>query len=224
MLRLELLSAATFGRGDGVAGLVDREVEQDQDGFPFLRGRTLKGLLAESAEDVVFAFEQQGERRWSDIKSELFGKPGSGLSRRGTLHVGEARLPEGLRRLLLAELRNGALKRDDISERDQILVALTGIRRQTAMNHYGAPDRDSLRSMRVIVRGCIFEAELIIDNQSNDTSDESRTDLYWTLLAGAALGLRRGGTGRNRGRGWLKASLIDETTTRKYFEKLINRR
>ena len=70
-VRLELLSAATFGRGDGVAGLVDREVEHDSNGFPFLRGRTLKGLLAESAEDLVFALEHQGASRYSVQKSTI---------------------------------------------------------------------------------------------------------------------------------------------------------
>lgn len=46
-IKIKLLSDTTFGRGDGVAGLVDQEVEHDQYGFPFLRGRTLKGLLSE---------------------------------------------------------------------------------------------------------------------------------------------------------------------------------
>ena len=43
-LRLTLLSDATFGSGDGVAGLVDAEVQHDYVGLPFLGGRTLKGF------------------------------------------------------------------------------------------------------------------------------------------------------------------------------------
>ena len=43
-LKMLLLSDTTFGRGDGVAGLIDQEVEHDPNGFPYLRGRTLKGL------------------------------------------------------------------------------------------------------------------------------------------------------------------------------------
>lgn len=216
ILRLELLSAATFGRGDGVAGLVDREVERDKDGFPFLRGRTLKGLLAESAEDLIFAFEQQGSNKWAKIKENLFGAPGSSLDEVGILHVGDAKLPENLRRLIWRAVKAGSLKRDDMVESDEIFSMLTGIRRQTAMNHYGAPASDSLRSMRVILRGAVFEAELLLTYQGEETS----TDDYWTLLTGAALGLRRAGTGRNRGRGLLKATLVDERTTRKYFELL----
>jgi len=213
VLRLELLSAATFGRGDGVAGLVDREVERDKYGFPFLRGRTLKGLLAESAEDLVFAF---GMEKWEEVKTTLFGAPGSSLDEAGILHVGDAKLPENLRRLLWREMKTGSLKRDDMVESDEIFSMLTGIRRQTAMNHHGAPASESLRSMRVILRGAVFEAELLLTYQDEEPS----TDDYWTLLTGAALGLRRAGTGRNRGRGLLKATLVDEGTTRKYFELL----
>ena len=51
-------------------GLVDREIEHDQYGFPFLRGKTLKGLLAESAENIVFSMGN--ERLWRDAKDDLF--------------------------------------------------------------------------------------------------------------------------------------------------------
>src|SRR5262249_38818515 len=93
-----------------------------------------------------------------------------------------------------------------------VLQSLTGIRRQTAMNHYGAPDHSTLRSMRVILRGVSFESELSFTDPPMD--DE------WTLLAAATLNLRAAGTGRNRGRGWLRATLIDEETTRRHLERL----
>ena len=40
-LKLTLQTDATFGRGDGIAVLVDVEVEHDQYGMPYLRGREL---------------------------------------------------------------------------------------------------------------------------------------------------------------------------------------
>jgi len=217
MLRLTLYSAATFGRGDGVAGLVDREVEHDRDGFPFLRGRTLKGLLREAAEEVVFALEQQLDgKNWRGLKDGLFGQPSSNLQRQGSLHVGDARLPSMLRRLLSEEIKREKLTPDDV------LQALTGIRRQTAMNHYGAPDHATLRSMRVILRDVSFEAELSFAVPPAEESAEDRED-KWTLLTAATLNLRAAGTGRNRGRGWLRATLIDEEKTLHYFKRLLPR-
>lgn len=66
-LQFDLRSAATFGRGDGVAGLVDEEVEHDGDGLPFLRGRTLKGLLAEECANILYALELQ-QRATSGVR------------------------------------------------------------------------------------------------------------------------------------------------------------
>lgn len=215
ILQLTLLSAATFGRGDGVAGLVDREVEHDDSGFPFLRGRTLKGLLAEAAEDFVFATKGQPDAlTWRDAKENLFGQPGSGLHGDGALRVGDALLPESLRRLLRREIRSEKLTPADV------LASLTGIRRQTAMNEYGAPDHSTLRSMRVVLRGAIFESRLEIVAQLGDGVPPIEDQ--WTLLICAALGLRTAGTGRNRGRGRMRATLNSEEWMRSKFRTIEN--
>lgn len=212
-LRLTLHSAATFGRGDGVAGLVDREVEHDDSGFPFLRGRTLKGLLAEAAEDFVFAMRSQPDAsKWFNTNKHLFGQPGSGLRGHGALKVGDAQLPENLRRLLRKEIRSEKLKPEEI------FASLTGIRRQTAMNEYGAPDHSTLRSMRVVLRGAIFESRLEIVPQLGDAVPS--VEDQWTLLTCAALGLRAAGTGRNRGRGRVSAILNSEEWMREQFARL----
>lgn len=209
VLRLELISAATFGRGDGVAGLIDNEVEHDDDGFPFLRGRTLKGLLREAAEDLVFALGRQGEDKWRGAKNALFGEEGSGLEKHGILHLGDAQLPKSLRRLILQ-----ARKKSDGKQfhRDEVLEALTGIRRQTAMNEYGAPRTGSLRSLRVILRGTVFESVLSFEKEPEEDQ--------LTLLAGAVLALRAAGTGRNRGRGRVRATLGDEKFMHERLSKL----
>jgi hypothetical protein len=52
ILKIKLESEAAFGRGDGVAGLVDAEVQHDDYGFPFLHGRTIKGLLVQECADI----------------------------------------------------------------------------------------------------------------------------------------------------------------------------
>ena len=191
ILRLHLLSATTFGRGDGVAGLVDGEIEHTpEEGFPFLRGRALKGLLREAAEDVAFALG------WPDNDARLqflFGKEGSGLDTSGKLHVSDAHLPSNLRALLRQGIKDQELTKDEV------FAALTGIRRQTAMNVYGGPQRASLRAMRVVLRKVVLEAELTFTKEPEPQQ--------WALLAGAVLALRAAGTGRNRGRGRVQATL-----------------
>ncbi len=209
ILQLELLSAATFGRGDGVAGLVDREIEHDEDGFPFLRGRTLKGLLFEAAEDFVFAFRQQGDESWESIRDEVFGRPGSGMAGQGILHVGDARIPDALRALVRNEYQRTDKKEFHL---DEVIAACTGIRRQTAINSDGGPTHGTLRSMRVVLRGTLLEATLLCAR--------APIEKEWALLTGATLALRSAGTGRNRGRGRLRATLNSDEFMSRHFALL----
>lgn len=199
-IKLTLKSAATFGRGDGVVGWVDREIEHDDLGFPFLRGKTLKGLLAESAENIVFALEDlQKKSGWRKAKEDLFGLSGAGLDDRGILHIRDAQLPESLRGEVIA----AGWKKEDV------LYSLTGIRRQTSINEYGAPDHATLRSMRVLLPDIQLEAPISFErNPSN---------IELQLLVAAVLDFRHAGTGRNRGRGWLQAKLDNEQVTHDLF-------
>src|SRR5258706_5998036 len=100
-LCLRLESDATFGRGEGLAGLVDEEVEYDiATGLPFVRGRTLKGLLVEECANLVFALQKAGSLVLPTLEASserLFGRPGSGLESAALLHFGPALLPQELR-------------------------------------------------------------------------------------------------------------------------------
>ena len=207
-IRLRLKSAATFGRGDGVAGLIDREIEYDRNGFPYLKGKTLKGLMRESAENIVYALENlQGQSGWEEVKEHLFGLPGRGRIEQGILHVGDACLPDILTQALLAERE----LRPEMFSSERILRSLTGIRWQTAMNPDGGPDHSTLRSMRVLLRGVTLEAALTFEVEPTDREKE--------FLVATIMDFRRAGTGRNRGRGWLQAELDDSATTRQLFEQ-----
>lgn len=196
-LKLTLESDATFGRGDGVAGLVDAEVEHDHYGLPYLRGRTLKGLLAEECANILFSLEQAGAAmdRWYKAAQVLFGRPGSALDDNARLHVGDARLPADLRTAIAADLKA------ELYDPTDVLNSLTAIRRQTAMDETGKPDTGSLRAMRVILRETYFQADL------HFIKPPIADDL--ALLAACALAVRRIGTGRNRGRGRVTMRLCD---------------
>ena len=202
-IKITLKSATTFGRGDGVPGLIDREIEHDEHGFPFLRGKTLKGLLAESAENVVYAAAgEDSKSEWAKAKNALFGQSGRGLEERGILHIGDAQLPPELRRALL----------DGNWSPEDVFYSLTGIRRQTSINEYGAPEHASLRAMRVLLPGVMLIAPLSFSGAKEPDSSQLQ------LLAASMLDFRHAGTGRNRGRGWLSAELDDDEVTHSLFE------
>lgn len=196
-LKFALKSDATFGRGDGVAGLIDSEVQHDAYGLPYLGGRALKGLLGEECANIIFALELQGKAQcWQETAQRLFGSPGSQDKDQSLLRISDAHLPEELCRAVKLGFERGELKRDEV------LRSLTAIRRQTAIKVDGAPKKETLRSMRVILRKTPFEATLtfLVDPKPDDLA----------LLAACVKALRRAGTGRNRGRGKLEAQLRNE--------------
>jgi CRISPR/Cas system CSM-associated protein Csm3 (group 7 of RAMP superfamily) len=192
-LTIKLLSDTTFGRGDGVAGLIDQEVEHDVYGFPYLRGRTLKGLLSEECDNLIAVLSHH-KRDWEEVACKLFGTLGSTLGTMAAVHVGDACLPDDLRQAVAFQIQ------DETLTKTEVLDSLTTIRRQTAINpESGTPDEGSLRSYRVILRDLCFTADLIFEEIPNDE--------MLSLLAVGAMALRRLGSGRNRGRGHVKCTL-----------------
>jgi hypothetical protein len=196
-LHLKLLSDTTFGRGDGVSGLVDQEIEHDtKTGLPFIRGRTLKGLLVEECANILYAVS--GIDRIERTARQLFGMGGSGLQNAGLLYVGNAELQQNVVEAVQRDIDNNRLQPGDV------LDMFTAIRRQTAMNEEtGTPDDGSLRSSRVLLRENELHAPLEIALPDDDPTKEDAL----ALLSACVAALRRGGIGRNRGRGRLAARL-----------------
>lgn len=194
-LRIQLRSDSAFGRGDGVAGLVDSEVEHDsRTGLPYIKGRTIKGLLVESCADLLYALSIGDNSVVSDVETsahKLFGVPGSVQDDMGCLHVGSAQLLEDLRLYLEKKYQP-----------QQIFQGLTTIRHQTAVDTTtNTPKDGSLRAIRVVLRETVFYANL------HTTKDLEPID--YQLLAACAAGVKRGGQNRTRGLGWLNVELLD---------------
>lgn len=206
-LSIQLRSDATFGRGAGVAGLVDVEIEHDQYGRPFIGGRALKGLLVEEWANLRFVLDGD---HWDAAATWLFGVSGGSPAPSPTeaaslttdshahLHIGAATLPPDL---------HDHIRRDVDGKRlqpQEVLSALTAIRRQTAIDpESGAPERGSLRSMRVLLR----ETTLIAPLDFDAPFPEQQQEAILGVLSACVLAVRRGGTGRNRGRGRLALRL-----------------
>jgi len=206
-LEIKLESDGAFSRGDGAAGEVNSELQQELNGLPYLSGKTLKGLLSATCAEVLDALKQSTKKEtfeaWRNSAARLFGSPGSKASESGQLHVGNACLPEDLRQAIGQQVQSKQLTRL------QVLESLTTIRHQTAMNaETGAALEHSLRAIRVILRGASFTARLdfisALDGKKMDAAEHKR-DL--ALLAACAKTLRRAGAHRNRGLGKIRVEL-----------------
>lgn len=209
-LRFVLKSDATFGRGDGVAGLVDTEVQHDEYGCPYLGGRALKGLLVNECADLRAALPDTIRPRWEEAAQHLFGSPGSTLGDNALLSISDAQLPEDLRRAIVRDV----VREQNPVKREEILETLTVLRRQTAIDESGVAKEGSLRTLRMILRETPFEATLHFT--------EEPTDDDLALLAACIKAFRRAGTGLTRGRGRLTAELLNSSRqpiTKEFFEK-----
>lgn len=197
-IRIRLISDTTFGRGDGVAGLVNQEIEHDpQTGLPFVKGRTIKGLIVEECANILYAVEQSQSSALPTLMTAakaLFGQPGSTAEDRGVLSVGRAALPEDLQ----------AFVRYQIAQKKQtpqaILEAMTTIRAQTAVNpQTDTPQDNTLRAMRVLLRETVLVAPLLL---SRDLEPDEIA-----LLSTCVASVRRAGQSRSRGRGRIEMQL-----------------
>lgn len=207
-VRFVLKSDATFGCGDGVAGVVDTEVQHDEYGCPYLGGRALKGLLVSECAEVLAALPEQNRTRWENAAQRLFGSPGSRLQDKALLSTADAQFPPDLRAAIAQDVCRERITREEVLE------SITALRRQTAMDENGVPRPHTLRTVRVILRETPFEAAL------HFCGEPTEDDL--TLLAVCIKAFHRAGTGCNRGRGRLAAELLDEThrsITDEYFAR-----
>jgi len=214
-LTITLQSDATFGRGDGVAGLINADVQHDENGLPYMGGKTVKGLLGATCSDILFALNESNSlEEWETAAQRLFGGSGSRQEDSGILHVGDAKFPDDLRVAIADEIQQNAITREEV------LDSLTGLRRQTAMSaETGAPRLNSLRTIRTILRETVFTAQLDFMSPPQDN------DL--PLLAACAKGLKRAGSNRNRGLGRIVVELYEtnpatidsKLTTNSCFEK-----
>ena len=196
-LCIKLESDATFGRGEGVAGLVDTEIEYDlTTGLPFIRGRTLKGLLVEECANILFSLGPRADD-FAAAAQFLFGQASSRLDDEALLHFGPATFPDELQQAVRVEIATERLTAV------RVLDSLTGIRRQTAVDEgSGAPKEGSLRAMRVLLRDTELAAALDFIEAPGPTE--------MALLAACVCGLRRAGLGRTRGSGRITAALLQD--------------
>jgi hypothetical protein len=189
-LVVELLSDTTFGRGDGLPGVVDVEIQHDPFGLPMLAGKSLRALLRDSWLSMQTCFPDLLE-----AGRRVLGPHGD-VHESSILRVGDALIEPEARAFFVWA-----------AEREQhplaphvILAALTEVRSQTAEERAtGAPARTTLRSARVAIRGLRLVAPLAWLGEPNPA------DLR--CLALASLATRHGGLGRNRGRGHLRITL-----------------
>lgn len=187
-LTINVISALHLGSGQADVNL-DAEVVHDHCGVPYFPAKRLKGLLYESALEVVEMAEASGQKLFS--LDELNGLFQHGVSGEKQLIMHNFYLPgyeQDRQGWAYLQAKYPGL----INARD-VLEEYTSIRYQTSLDKATHTALDhSLHNIRVVEAGCCFRGSIQVVN--GDEQDRA-------ILALACRNLQYAGGKRNRGMG-----------------------
>lgn len=190
ILQISLLSDLCASSGEHYNSYVDTDVVYDEFGLPFIPAKRIKGCIREAALELVEwgIFEKQ-------VYDSLFGKAGNEKTR---FSLDNAYLKEYEN--LTADLKSC---QDKVLVHPQRVLGLYAYTRtQTAMTKDGVADKGSLRTIRVINKGLIFQAAL----KENVKLTEEENNLLKTAVSM----VKHMGTGRTRGLGLVELTFPEE--------------
>lgn len=183
------------GRADVV---IDAEVTHDEFGMPYFSARRFKGLLYESALEVVEMAEICGSNFTSrQVLEELFHRECSTDMQMvlDDLHIVEVDEYENL----CMEWRYLQNKYPNIINPKEVLEEYTSIRYQTSIDNNGLAEKGTLHNMRVVNDGITFYGRISLYNVNESAIQ---------LIVIALKNLRSAGLKRNRGFGRIECKAI----------------
>lgn len=190
-------SPTLLGSGEGWGSVVDADIVFDEVGLPFFPARRLKGLLRESAQEVLEMFETSGIEYLKNSDLEMaFGKVGS--INGGILTFNTLRIPDYER--VYSWCKWAMAKYPGLISQEVIVNVQTETREHTAINPDGVAKDNSLRRMRAVRANTVFEGQVTL--AQNDKK-------ALALLALACLNLHYAGTSRHKGYGEISCTLYE---------------
>lgn len=197
-LVIELLSPAHIGSGDGFGAIIDSDVIFDELGIPYIPAKRVKGCLRDSAMEVCEFFNQANVPFSGEI-DKLFGKPGGLKS--APVFFSNLYLPQYHKNKMWLKHFIEDTKFGNVVTSTGICETFTEIRQQTRISSSGIAQEGSLRTIRVVNEGLIFEGDIFFE--------EEDATLLRTLVF-ACMNCRSFGTTRNRGFGEIHCYVRDE--------------
>ncbi len=180
---MTLLSDAVFGNGMRVPGGEDISILTDEEGFPYYKATSFKGIFREEMENLL---EWQGilEKERAGRLKRMLGTSGDHqLSMEGKLRFENFTLSHTVRELV---------KREIGDDREAILRAFSYLRTFTALEDNGMIKEKTLRSCRCLKKGLIFYGRIDCEEDDQEFVLQVLSLIKWV------------GTMRNRGFGQVK--------------------
>lgn len=186
-IRIELKTETLFGNGEAIAGFLNADVQTDQYGLPFLKAKTLKGLLRDNMELIQF-----NRKCDSDQVTRLFGNE----TREGIIRFSNAEFSEEVKSAIIKALDSNQVTKDEIKRAITTEFTYTTIENGVAKDH-------SLRTFRMLQKELVFYADAIIMDDMQMEEDEA-------CLGTAVALLKHVGTLKSKGKGVVTCSLLKD--------------
>ena len=189
-LTIKLLSDSCTCSGETYNSMVDMDVVYDENGLPYIPAKRIKGCIREAALEMMEFGLIEREKY-----EKIFGKEGN---HRSAFSLSNAYIENYDQ--IVATLK--AYKDNELVCQQKVLNEYTSIRTQTAVDlETGVADENSLRTIRVVNKGLVFEADCEM-NESAETVE---------LLKQAVSLVKHIGVSRTRGLGLVEMRLTDCT-------------
>lgn len=189
-IRMQLMSDAVFGNGESIPGGEDISILSDENGFPYYKGGTFKGIFREEMGNYL-AWTMP-EKKESTVKAEMERLLGTGgddkIHNPDKLVFSDFTLSDYVKRQMLSEIGTG--------QEYSVLNALSHVRTFTAISSDGTVQEGSLRQCRCINKGLNFYSEIKCSRKDEQLVRDVLSMVKWV------------GTMRSRGFGKVKLTVI----------------
>lgn len=187
LLEMTLLSDAVFGNGLSIPGGEDIATQMDDQGFPYLKGNTLKGIFREELINLL-SWTGKDAAGTDEVVCTLMGEGGSE-------QLDETRKVRFSDLVIHPEVRK--IVEEETKERQEHMAMFTYIRDFTSLQD-GMAKEGSLRQCRCVKSGFHFYAVCDCASQDAELVKDVLSQIKWV------------GTMRNRGFGKVKISVEEQ--------------
>lgn len=188
-IRMQLMSDVVFGNGESIPGGEDISVLNDENGFPYYKGGTFKGIFREEMGNYLAWILPEEDQ----IKAEMYrllGTDGDDNVRNpDKLIFSDFILSDYVRQQMMHEI--------GIGQKYAVLDALSHLRTFTAVSPDGIVKEGSLRQCRCINKGLNFYSEIKCSPKDENLVKEVLSMIKWV------------GTMRSRGFGKVKMTVVE---------------
>lgn len=222
-LRFTMLADWHIGSGTGRPGDIDRLVQRDSDGLPYLPAKTVIGIWRDAAEQLAYGLDNGHPKGpWARLVERVFGNqpalpeavvdiaPNGSLLKSSAAHY-----PENLRLHIRSKIEEIA-KQESGGDKAKYKLFKLRLARQIVASaaivkpgvsidpSTGQARTDFLRNEEMGRKGTVLKAEASFDS---DTLSENERDFATALLLGSAHLVERVGGKRRRGAGLCRMSV-----------------